>query len=308
MDFKQLKQEISIENFLVLQGLASNMKRYTDKLVGPCPIHKGDNPAAFVVTPSKNLWYCFTRCREGGDLIRLVQRLDNLTLYQTGKYLTGLVEQQRNLKTIKLKSPFHPFRDRLYLNPGSDFLQNKCIYPETSRFFESGEYHGQGFLKGCVAVRLHSPQGQPLGYAGRRLRVTDIQRRGKWKFPRYFPKKKILYNYHRISKRPSQNIVLVECPWGVMRLHQLNIPAVALLGTTLSTTQKRLLSPFKRVILLLDGDEAGYMAVLSIQEQLKGKINTVSRSLPENCDPDDLSDLQLKELLKDFFPLAEIHI
>jgi DNA primase len=47
-----------------------------DSLKGLCPFHEEKTPS-FNVTPSKGLWYCFSE-GEGGDVIRFVQKIDNL--------------------------------------------------------------------------------------------------------------------------------------------------------------------------------------------------------------------------------------
>jgi len=45
-------------------------------LKGLCPFHDEKTPS-FNVTPARGLWYCFS-CAEGGDVIRFVQKIDNL--------------------------------------------------------------------------------------------------------------------------------------------------------------------------------------------------------------------------------------
>ena len=42
---------------------------------GPCPICKHRSQRCFVITPSKNLYYCFGDCKEGGDALQLVARI-----------------------------------------------------------------------------------------------------------------------------------------------------------------------------------------------------------------------------------------
>ena len=39
-----------------------------------CPLHRGDNPTAFVVWPNTRTWHCFTGCNAGGDALDLVMR------------------------------------------------------------------------------------------------------------------------------------------------------------------------------------------------------------------------------------------
>jgi len=145
-----------------------------------------------------------------------------------------------------------------------------------------------------MAVRLFDQEGSPLGYAGRRLDPAAVQARGKWVFPPRLPKSTLLYGLHRVVS--WRIVVVTECPWGVIRLHQMGIPAVALLGVGLSESQRRVLQRFGGVVALLDGDPAGRAGAGSLVRQLAAVVAT----LPEGADPDDLSDEQLRRLLLPF--------
>ena len=302
LSFQYLKRAVPIEAVLHDKGLSTIIKKRGDQLFGPCPVHGGDNPRAFVVSLKRNLWHCFTKCDAGGDIVDLVRRLDGKTYRQTAQYLASLAHTLPRPSQISnglsTKKPFRPFTRRLSLNGSITWLREKGITPETARRFEAGLYEGAGFLNGCIGLRLHDLMGRPIGYAGRRLNPELIKQYGKWKFPHGLPKKDLLYNYHRVRSRLHKTLVIVEGPWGVMRLAQLNIPAVALLGIHLSATHYDILGKLPKVVLMLDGDRAGKEATTRIRKTLKVSTQVKQVNLPTGTDPDDLDDDVLGHLAK----------
>jgi DNA primase len=58
-----------------------------DSLKGLCPFHDEKTPS-FNVTPSRGLWYCFS-CAEGGDVIKFVRRIDNLSFTEAVERLAA---------------------------------------------------------------------------------------------------------------------------------------------------------------------------------------------------------------------------
>jgi DNA primase len=78
-----------------------------------------------------------------------------------------------------------------------------------------------------------------------------------------------------------------------MRLAQLNIPAVALLGIHLSSLQFDILKKRSCVVLMLDGDDAGRSATIRVRKVLKPYTTVQCVSLPSDLDPDDLTDQAL---------------
>lgn len=311
IDFETLKRTVSIETVLHHRGLDASFKQRGERSIGPCPIHGGDNPHAFVIHRAKNLWYCFTRCNRGGDVINLVRELDRCGCHAAGKYLATLTRIDSMatplfspFTAVSLSGfpgkPFQAYTKTLPLNPHCPFLQQKGIKPDTAVAFETGACHSQGFLANCIGIRLHDISGAPLGYAGRRHLPLEIQKYGKWKFPTGIPKKQLLFNFHRVRSQLSKGLVIVEGAWSVMRLAQLNIPAVALLGIHLSPYQYNLLCTVPRLILMLDGDAVGRKATQNFLQKLKS--TTVDYViLPPNCDPDNLSDENLIAATRPFF-------
>ncbi len=297
--FKYLKARVSIAAVLQDKGIKTTFRKRGDQLFGPCPVHGGDNPNAFVISLSKNIWHCFTQCNAGGDVVALVQRLDNKTYRQTAAYLASLANTPKASSLVHqthMTKAFRPFTKSLTLDPSTTWLAKKGITPLTAKRFEAGAYDAPGFLNGCIGVRLHDLQGHPIGYAGRRLHPKQVQLYGKWKLPPALPKSALLYNFHRLGSYTPKALVIVEGPWAVMRLAQLNIPAVALLGIHLSPTQRDLLRTIQPVILMLDGDYAGRRATIRIQNALEPNTKVHTITLPLDHDPDDLTDNQLSSI------------
>jgi len=305
-DFRRLKRVVSIERVLAAYGALPQMRRQGNRLIGACPIHNGDNLQAFVADLERNLWYCFTQCATGGDVVDLVRGVERVDFRGAAERLAALAEGA-GLGVIPRPTPrsspvleraFTPFTRELRLDPNAPLLQAKGIRRECAIRHEVGWYAGRGWLAGCVGVRLRTPEGQPIGYAGRRIATFDSARTGKWRFPRGLPKTGLLYNYHRARQSWADDLVVVECPWGVLRLDQLGIAAVALLGVSLSAAQRSLLADAPRVTLLLDGDPAGRAAGPRIRDALGPATEVRIVGLPVGRDPDDLSDVQLSAILE----------
>lgn len=286
LDFKEIKGRISVEDLLAARGLLAGMRRRGDRITGCCPVHGGDNPTAFTVDRAKNVWFCFSGCGRGGDVIELVRLLDGISHREAASRLAAMSPSV--FPEPSRRATFQPFERTLYLDPDVPWLAAKGISAATARAYEAGAWRGRGMLAGCVAVRLHGPGGAPLGYAGRRLAGDG----GKWVFPRGFPKSEVLFGHHRVDPR-APRLVVVECPWGVMRLAQVGVPAVALLGMGLSERQAELLSARQHLALVFDGDPAGRRGAREAARRLELAVDVTIVDLPKGCDPDDLSDADL---------------
>lgn len=273
---------------------------------GPCPIHGGDNRRAFHVDRERDLWFCFTRCQTGGDVIDLVWRLVGQSWPRAAAWLERLTlesplppatERFRCSSSSAGRSrTFTPFTRRLLLETAHPFFNTLHIRSDTLRRFEAGVWRGRGLLEGTAAIRLHDSTGRPLGYAGRRLDLEAVCRWGKWKWPPGFPKAQHLWNWHRV--RPEAGVVVVEGPWSVMKLWQAGYNnVVAICGLHVSEAQAALLRRAPSVTLLLDGDQAGYRAAA---RNLAAAIHDYIRAIhpPAGKDPADLSEEQLVALLK----------
>lgn len=75
-EIQRLKSEVPLERLCQRYGI--ELKPTGKNLVGFCPKHEDKTPS-FIVTPEKNLWHCMGACNEGGDNIRLITRMENVS-------------------------------------------------------------------------------------------------------------------------------------------------------------------------------------------------------------------------------------
>lgn len=302
--FDLLRERVSVETLLVHFGLRELFRLQAGKLRGPCPLHNGDRNDSFVIKPERGLWYCFSACQRGGDLISLAQGLSGMSYREVAHLLHALADappaEQASLSVHPQASnqrSFRPFIRTLPLDPHAPFLREKRISSAIAARFEVGAFLGNGFLKDCIGIRLHAPDGYPLGYMGRRLREEDIATWGKYKLPSGFPKADVLYGWHRRTPMGAQRLIVTECVWAVLRLAALGFPAVALLGCHASRQQLARLKTVPRITLLLDGDPAGREAARRLLQLLRPTCRVDIAALPDGLDPDELDDAGLRALL-----------
>ena len=124
-------------------------------LKGLCPFHDEKTPS-FNVTPARGLWYCFS-CTEGGDVIKFVQRIDNLGFteaverlanragidlrYEQGGHIPGKEQSQRRrlLEAHKAAAEFYAEQlDTPAAQAGRDFLSSRGFELEDARRFRVG--------------------------------------------------------------------------------------------------------------------------------------------------------------------------
>lgn len=312
--WKDLKAAVGIFQVLGALGLQSSFRREDSQWVGPCPVHGGDNPGAFRIDCDRDWWYCHTRCQSGGDVIALTYRLCGRSWPRTARLLRNLAghalptmgprpaswikKDPVTSPTSPCQRPFLPFTRRLPLNPISPFFDDLGLRPDTLSFFEAGAWAGQGFLEGMVALRLHDNDGNPLGYAGRRLDPVKIARHGKWKLPARFPKRQILYSWHRVQNDLLRGLILVEGPWDLMKLHQAGFSnTVALTGTFLSPHHQALLSRASKLTLFFDGDAVGQRATDQMHRAcIHPRLELIH--CPVGRDPAQLCEEELRQLLR----------
>jgi len=327
VNFAEIRAKVSLEDVLMKLYEIGTLKRDGDKLVGACPVHAGDSPRAFHADLTKNVWHCFTKCKKGGNQIDFVAAKENISIRDAAlklqSFFLGEGGVSRSASNPAADSPPgprgksgapapHPKQDQAPVeeNPPLNvkldlkgdhphLLTNRRLKLETTSHFGIG-YCARGILRGMIAIPIHDEEGQRVAYAGRRLKPSEIREFGKYKFPKGFHKELVLYNLGRAKEfQDKQGLMLVEGFFSVFKLHEAGFPnVVAAMGSDLSEHQAKLLADSKEVIILFDGNEAGYRGAEAARERLMGKTKVRLVRLPDGYEPEDLSPKALRWLVQ----------
>ena len=176
-----------------------------------------------------------------------------------------------------------PLGFKLKLDPEHEYGQERGLSRATIDTFEMG-YCSRGLMAGRWCVPLHGECGQLVGYCGRFVGDDRPDGEPKYKLPPDFPKGSVLFNLHRALKLQHNQLVIVEGVFDAIRLHELGIPAVALLGSSISDAQVALVKDAALVAtVMLDGgtDKARMVLV----DRLAQAMLVQSVVLPEGVDP-----------------------
>ena len=310
MDLQQLKQRLSLLDYLHQQNWTGRPTGAGHELVGLCPLHQETHPS-FYVNPSKNLFYCHG-CGQGGDLIRFVQLSQHLSFCESLAYLeqryppssaaksaTAVLEEAMTFYQRQLQEHAEA---RLYL------AQRGVRDPALIQELRIGYAHGgnlrrhltaQGFpLDLLRRTGLVNPQGVDTFY--RRVvfpccqdgRVVNLYGRSIGAaLPHRFllGSRGGLFAWETMRQFPI--VILVEGLFDLAVLWQAGFRNTTCgFGTHLTPTQLRQLStpPGRRVFLAYDQDEnrAGQRAsqALARQLQLLGAVVFLV-TLPNGEDP-----------------------
>jgi DNA primase len=329
VDFKAVKAAVKMEEVLRHYNLLEGFKRSGDSLSGPCPIHKGTNPTQFRVSIPKNLWNCFSECKNGGNVLDFIAQMENVSIHAAAhkaiewfkldlKEFTRPSREKREDRDPadekksheaeepdegERREPNKPLQFRLEkLLPDHPFLTEQKLTPETILTFGIG-FCTKGMMKDRIAIPIANDKGEVVAYAGR-LPGEPTEETPKYKLPPGFKKSLELFNIERAMKEPAEApLVIVEGFFDSMVLHQNGCKkTVALMGTTLSTEQEDLILRHTvektPLILILDEDDAGRGTRTEIAGRLSlHRFVRIHRFEKEDAQPRDLSPEDIKKVL-----------
>ena len=300
VEFAAIKQAVALGSVLERYRIEGLRRSGKVQYRGRCPIHRGDGQDAFQVNLDKQVFHCFS-CGAGGTVLDFVAAMEGCGLREAALKLISWF----GVSAWDPKSAARPVRIRQLVtkkerdvgsvplsfvlrgvDPRHPYLKGRGIAEPTAAAFGVGFYAGPGLLHGRLVFPIHNEAGQLMGYGGRS--VDGGQPR--YKFAAGFAKSQVLFNLHRTVVQRAPVVIVVEGFFDCLKVHQAGFRSVvALMGAALSGCQEKLLTRyFQQVILMLDGDETGRRASVTIARRLAGKCSVRVVELAGDTQPDQL--------------------
>jgi DNA primase len=304
VNFAALKERIGLEAVLEHYEVKDLRGGRSGHYRGRCPIHQGEGRDAFHVDVKRKIFHCFS-CGAGGDVLDLVGLLSHCTVWEAAlrlqEWFPGAgrsgepAAKQRVTKGKSAVNAALKFTLRGVDGRHAYVAAAREIDACTAARFGVGFYGGPGLMSGRVVIPIHDESGRLVAYAGRSV----DGRSPRYLFPGGFRKSQVLFNYHRATAIAGSTVLVVEGFFDCMRVSQAGFErVVALMGTELYEHPAQLLCDrFRRVALMLDGDEAGGRARSRVAVRLRESCDVRVIELPKNAQPDQLPDSRLRELI-----------
>jgi len=326
IDFSLLKERADCEAVLRHYGvvLAGSGAERSAR----CPFHDDRNPS-FSVNVEKKVFQCFA-CGAKGDLLDFVARMERSSIREAAAVIAAccgipLGEEkpphqragkpgEKQFGRERGKPPRRaratrkapgageegntPLPFTLPLEPKHPYLDKRGVSPEVVKTFGLGYCNFGLLMKGRICIPIHDERGNLVAYAGRWPGDEVPEGEARYLLPWRFKKRSVLYNLHRVAG--AEHLVIVEGYWSVFRLHATGIPAVALMGRTLSEKQEGLLlgSGARLLTLFLDGDAPGREATAELLPRLARHFFVRAPTLPKGEAPDTVNEEILTEAVR----------
>jgi len=147
----------------------------------------------------------------------------------------------------------------LFQEKGDNFISEDLLITNLVQVNDNNQRYDY-FPANQLVLPLKNELGEIVALATRKMATSSQE--GKYNYlPNYsaYQKSSLLYNYSSVKQSRAEEVYLVEGFFDVISLTRLGIEnCLAILGTSLSTSQLSLLRKLKkRIILFLDGDRAG---------------------------------------------------
>lgn len=311
-----IKSKIDVEKILDYYSVDFS---YHGKMVrSACPIHGGDNDMAFVVDPEELVYYCHTKCGEGGDIITFVERMEEFGFQMALQKIIDICEIDiEGIDFTEVKREDFNFSNKEFIKQFKRTQVGKKKLPSYSvkgwQFSALDGYRGLsdealnhfkisycdvGALEGRVAVPLYDLDGNLVGLTGRRVGNDPNT-------PKFYhvPHKLNMGGFMPFAKNNMEwiedkdEIVVVEGIFDVARLWDAGIKnAVSPIGVFFTDDHVKICADIATTIVFgMDGDKAGRNGMRKAIQKSKYMFDVYVIPLPEGKDFGDLSLEEARE-------------
>ena len=328
LDLVAIKNNTPMSDVLDHYDLQPDKPPRGDQAMIHCPFHEDGSPSCSV-NLKKGIFKCFG-CPEHGNVLEFIALMEGFTenrqyqaavkalditsqdasLYQKAKTTQRRQAGSKKAKPGKAaarnksadkapteeaaarKTSNDPINVQLILAHDHPFLGDRGITPEVAETFGIGHCR-TGIMKNRIAIPIHNANAELVAFTGRWAGEGERpDNEPRYKLPKGFEKSLELFNLHRAAAFEKRYVVVVEGIWSAIRLHEAGVPAVALLGTSISEPQAGLLAQagFTHAMLILDGDEAGRKAAPEVVTTLSQTMYVKTLVLPDGVKPDTMDE------------------
>ena len=335
IDFKYVRQHAEIARVIAHFGIELKQDgSKPEQLKGLCPFHEDTRPSLKVNT-ERNIFNCFA-CEAKGNVLDFVKDHEGVDLRSAAKQVAEICAIATSVGGHKPKGKKPPARSTAYRpsakpkapddktteqsqatdNPPLAFelklsqdadlaqwLEQRGIEHAAAQAFGLGRASKRSkTIADRLAIPLHNPSGQLIGYSGRYLGDDKADDVPKYILPKGFHKELELFNLNRLPVELDY-VVIFESYLSVMRHHQ-HIACVSPFGRDIAPAQIELLRErqYKRFIIVFDGDEPGQLGAATVAGQLAGLGWVRTVSMPDQCKPHHLSWDELRPYLVEVWP------
>lgn len=145
-----------------------------------------------------------------------------------------------------------------------------------------------------ISIPLFDKDGQLVN-----IKFRSVVGKKFWYYGIGEPVRNHLWGLHRVNELQADRVFIVESEIDAMNLWQIDVPAIATMGSSLTKQQRDLLlgSDFiKEIVIMTDNDKAGRNLGRQIYEELNGFFSVEVAKIPDPYK--DVNDLPPNLLLK----------
>jgi DNA primase len=301
-EIERVKRANELVSFI--RARAVTLTQHGKQLVGLCPFHDDHEPS-LVVDARKQLWNCLGACHEGGDVYRFVMKAEGVDFREAHRRLGGHEAEAKSVAVEDqqwLERAVDHYHARLLETPtAQDYLRSRGI--TATEFVTSfrvgyadgtlaqklpaegrralrrvGVLTGSGreLLRGCVVFPLVAAEGANSGHVvglygrsieGRRHLYLPGERRGV---------------FNPQGAKNTDEAIITESVIDAAALWSAGlrnvIPTYGTTGLTEEIIAHLVECRVKRVVLMLDADNAGRAAAIDMMKRL-AVVNIEARSV-----------------------------